>query len=132
MKRDPDTVRALVQHYTGLSDDELATMVFERAYDYLERIRLGMSRELDDRWIAQITATKQWWSWWQKQWHQRDERFLAECFMNLPDGPVDPNHQKNARRIYLVKHEADNIPQAFTGSGAAQVVDAMNRKTPVR
>ena len=74
---------------TGISWEELNTLRFETAYEFLEKV-MGV----DTYGLERMPQTAQFWRWWQNEWLRVDERFLSNLrydirqdshFLIMPD-----------------------------------------------
>jgi hypothetical protein len=62
--------RRNVMHITGLSEDEINTMIFDSAYDYLAFMGC------DEHMAHQFAITAEFWGFWKKTWYEMDQHFI--------------------------------------------------------
>lgn len=96
---------------TGLSWEELNTIRFDTAYEFLEKV-MGV----DAYGLEVMPQTSQFWRWWVNQWLRVDELYLTKLRFDLHQGShflmMRDNTQVNAdteeRRLAYWKdyHEA--------------------------
>jgi hypothetical protein len=72
LKEHEARTRARVLSILRITEDELAAMIFEEAYQYLEKVFGTDAYGLDH-----LPKTSEFWVWWKKNWHDIDSVFVG-------------------------------------------------------
>lgn len=115
-KRYESDQRKQVLSWLQMGDHQLSELIFEQAYEYLEKV-FGT----DAYGMEQLPKTTEFWTWWRMEWNQIDRMFLEaikvqykaeypEWYCVIADrdtGDLGAVHTvKELHRHYLHYHEA--------------------------
>jgi hypothetical protein len=64
-------IRRRITAITGYTGDQLNEMIFDQAYEWLRYIGCNPAG------VSAITATRQFWLFWKREWHAMDLAFIV-------------------------------------------------------
>lgn len=125
------------------TDEQLNTMVFDGAYDYLQNI-FGT----DAYGLQHLPKTSEFWAWWRMEWNRIDALFLnaishkysaeyPQWYCVIRDRDTDYLHAvyncNGLRTWYIAYHEASMSNRFLNSSvvraGAHQMINSIKEKS---
>jgi hypothetical protein len=107
MNRKAQHMQQVVMRVLRLSEEQYGTHVLEEGMRYLD-LHMGTDRHGKAGRDA-LVAMPEYWAWWTRQWHLRNETFVKEQELETWGQSTGKWERVLLMRVYMEMHAADRL-----------------------
>lgn len=96
--------KQLICKNIGVSESDYNKLVFETAYEYLNKIIPGDTFGMD-----LLTKSSSFWAWWENQWNRRERIFVREIDLDKVNYIIAPSEMQLIKDLWHETHEVGEM-----------------------